>query len=168
MAKVILKNDSGFSLLEILIAIAIFAIFSTTFVAGLSYNLFDSFEMKQDTKIRELLEHKFHEVVLDPPAFGDILTKETKTFEQYPDYSYTLEVTKFVIPNMNASEEGEESEKGDAMKELEKRIFTQIKDNMEKMIWQVSVTVVHKETTRSLSMSGWLYDNEAKVEFAGF
>ena len=39
---------------------------------------------------------------------------------------------------------------------------------MEKLVWQVEVTVEDKTTEEKFSLSTWIYDDKGKVELKGF
>jgi prepilin-type N-terminal cleavage/methylation domain-containing protein len=92
-----LSNQSGFTLMEVLIAITIFALFATVFVTGQGYNLLDSGKFKDDLLLKDLAENKINEIVVNPPELRDSLTitKETKAFDSNPDYQYTIEYKNF-------------------------------------------------------------------------
>jgi hypothetical protein len=69
---------------------------------------------------------------------------------------------------------GEEAEDKNQDKEetpqaqLEKRIFKVFKDNMEKMIWQVEVSVKNKNSDSTYKLSTWLYNQNADVQIGSF
>ena len=48
-----------------------------------------------------------------------------------------------------------------------KRIFTQVTKNIEKMIWQVEIQIVHKPTEQQYTISTWIDDPKAKVKIEG-
>jgi hypothetical protein len=51
---------------------------------------------------------------------------------------------------------------------MEKRIFGIFKENMEKIIWQVEVTVKNKTNDSSFKLSRWLYNQNADVQIGTF
>lgn len=164
-------NNSGFSLIEVLIAISIFSIFTVSFVTGLGYNLLDSSSLKDEMILKDLCESKINEIITNPPELKESLTlsKETKVFEKFADYSYTIQYKKFPVPDLNkimpASDGSDES---NAQAQMNKRIFTTFKENMEKMLWQVEVSVKNKTTERSFTLSSWILNPQAEVKIGQF
>jgi prepilin-type N-terminal cleavage/methylation domain-containing protein len=53
-----LLNDQGFTLMEVMIAISIFAIFASVFVTGQGYNLLDSSSLKDEILLKDICENK--------------------------------------------------------------------------------------------------------------
>lgn len=159
-------KDGGFSLIEVLIATTIFAVFISMYVASEGYNLTDSTQMREELILKNLCTQKINELIASPPELRDSLTvsKETKNFEDFPNYSYTIEWHKLEIPDMSALyEEGEEQQN-----QFAKTIAKVVKDNMEKMVWQLKVTVKNKETDFFYSLSSWIYNTKAEVSLGGF
>ncbi len=168
-----MNNIQGFSLIEVLIAIAIFSVFSVSFVTGLGYNLVDSGSLKDEMILKDLCESKINEIVINPPEYKDSLTlsKETKSFEKFPNYTYTIQYKKIPIPDISKISGGKQddaSEENQNEAQLKKRIFKTFKENMEKMIWQVEVTVKNKSSERSFTLSAWLQNSAAEVKIDGF
>lgn len=173
--KKMLSSQKGFTLMEVMIAISIFAVFATVFVTGMGYNLMDSGKLKEDILLKDLGENKINEIITNPPTFSDslTLTKETKDVPDYSEYQTIVEYKKFFVPDMNkiTGKSGENAESGEeesAQAQMEKRIFGVFKENMEKMLWQVEVTVKNKITGESFKLSSWLYNQGADVKIGTF
>lgn len=170
----ILQNKSGFTLIEVMIAIVIFATFSTVFVTGFGYNLLDSGKLKEDIRLKDYAENKLNEITINPPAFDDslTLTKETKDVEKDTDYQTIVEYKKFTIPDMNKlqsnSDSLDESDEEKSQNQLEQKVFEIFKTNMEAMIWQVEVTVKNKLTGDTYRLSSWLLNQNAEVKIGSF
>lgn len=173
ITKKIIGNTQGFTLIEVMIAIAIFAVFASAFVTGFGYNLMDSGKIKEDILLKDLCENKINDIISNPPAFSDslTLTKETKDVEGNANYQTIVEYKKFFVPDMskinsdpNLDQTAEESQE----KQLEKRIFNVFKENMEKMIWQVEVTVKNKTSGETFTLDTWLMNNNAEVNIGSF
>lgn len=174
-AKLLKGNQSGFTLMEVMIAIAIFSVFATVFVTGLGYNLMDSGKLKEDILLKDFCENKINEIIANPPTFSDTLTltKETKDIENNTSYQTIVEYKKFFVPDMtkikgNAAADESQVEEDSQQAQLKKRIFTVFKENMEKMIWQVEVTVKNKTTEETFKLSAWLYNQNADVKIGTF
>lgn len=166
--KLNMLNQKGFTLMEVMIAIAIFSVFASAFVTGQGYNLLDSSKLKEDIRLKDLCENTINDLITNPPELRDALTltKETKDFEKFPDYKYTIEYKKLFVPDMNkiAGKEKGGDEAESKQQVLEKRIFGVFKENMEKIIWQVEVTVQNKLSKEQFKLSTWIYNQNAEVK----
>ena len=174
--KFLKGNQSGFTLMEVMIAISIFAVFATVFVTGMGYNLMDSSKLKENIMLKDLCENKINELITNPPTLTDslTLTKETKDIEGNSAYQSIVEFKKFKVPDISkitgdTSEDGaSQSEEESQEAQMQKRIFSVYKENMEKMIWQVEVTVKNKLTGESFTLSSWIYNQGADVKIGTF
>lgn len=174
--KFSIKNQAGFTLMEVMIAISIFAIFATVFVTSFGYNMLDSGKLKEDIILKDLAENKINEIITNPPVLSDnlTLTKETKDIQGFDGYQTIVEYKKFFVPDMSkitagATADGEEaSDEDQKQSEMEKRIYSVFKENMEKMLWQVEVTVKNKTSGETLKLAAWLYNQNADVKIGTF
>lgn len=161
-----IKNAKGFSLIEVLIALTIFAVFATAFISSQGSNVVDSARIDEENLIAQLCENKLSEIILNPPEFRESLTlsKETKPFEgeEVKDYEYTIEYRRLKIPNF-AKIAGESSEEGATSNSAQGKVFDLIKKNIEEMIWQISITVRNKNTDYKYTLTTWLENTAAKV-----
>jgi prepilin-type N-terminal cleavage/methylation domain-containing protein len=178
-------TEKGFSLLEVMIAITLFAFFVTAFLTSQGYNVADSALSEEQLVLQSLAERKINELILDPPKFSNVTQNliETKPFEEkdFSNYEYTLEIKRLVIPDFgqlfaqkgSASDEAKDSYEGsyfnDSQKSkrnasLEQMVFTELKRNIEKIIWQAKVTVTNKETRYSFSLSTFLTNYNEKIQ----
>lgn len=163
-----MRSQHGFSLVEVMIATAIFAVFSVAFIGGIGQNLFTSTTFKDEVIISQLAESKINELLITPPEFRESLTDaaaETKTFEDFPDFEYKVKMAKFFVPDLGKIQGAAEGEEQDPM---QARIFEQVKKNMEEILWQMSVTVKHKPSGRTFELSSWLINEKAQVNVQGF
>lgn len=168
-----IRNEKGMTLLEVMIALAIFSVFIVSYMASQGYSIKDSADLKEDIKLRELCLQVIDEKTTDPPVFREslTLTPETKKFEDNEDYSYTIVWQRIVIPDIQKIQGQDPDEldgKQDQSGALQKQIFDNVKKNLEKMIWQIEVTVKSEITGNKFLLSSWLYDEKAKVKFDGF
>ncbi len=177
-------NQQGFSLIEVLIAITLFAFFVTAFLTSQGYNVSDSQLSEEQLFLQQLCERKINELYLDPPKFQNLISglKETKTFEEsdLAGFEYTLEIKKLTIPDFAQlfgqkdamSEDGKEAYEGNYMNQsdsqrnsgLEKLVFDELKKNIEKIIWQARVTVTNKESNYSYTLSTWLTNYNERIQ----
>ncbi len=180
-----IKNQQGFSLLEVMIAITLFAFFVTAYLTGQGYNVEDSRLSEEQLVLQQLAERKINELVLDPPKFSNATAdfKETKTFEEseFKNYEYTMEIKKLTIPDFAqlfaqkgaASDDAQEANEGDYFAEgtknqrneaLEKLVFEELKKNIERVLWQARVTVTNKETKYNFTLSTFLTNHNEKIQ----
>jgi prepilin-type N-terminal cleavage/methylation domain-containing protein len=179
-----IKNQQGFSLLEVMIAITLFAFFVTAYLTSQGYNVEDSRLSEEQLLLQQLAERKINELVLDPPLFSNATadSKETKTFEEaeFKNYEYTLEIKRLIIPDFAqlfaqkdaASEDAQDSYDGNYYAEgtkaqrnqaLEKLVFEELRKNIEKIIWQARVTITNKETKYNFTLSTFLTNYNEKI-----
>jgi len=173
MAKIKEHLNSGFTLLEMMLALTVFSVFLTAFLTSQGGNLTDSINMEEETILHNLCLNKINELIIDHPKLTESLTlsKETKSFEEkgFENYQYTIEYKKLEIP-VEAMMGGGDDENADAPEQnaanklFQDKIMKQFKENMERLIWQLVVTVENKETGFSYSLSTWLDNPEAPIK----
>ncbi len=185
MAFKIISNQRGFSLLEVMIAITLFAFFITAYLTAQGYNVDDSRLSEEQLILQQLAEKKISELILNPPKFSNATANllETKTFEEkeYKNYEYTLEIKRLSVPDFAqlfaqkgaASEEAMDSYEGDYFSEgaqgqrnssIEKIVFEELRKNLEKVLWQARVTVTNKETKYKFTLSTFLTNYNERIQ----
>ena len=170
------NRQSGFSLLEVLFAIAIFTVFLSSYMINQGQNLDDSRRLQEDLILRRLAEDVINQIILDTPKLSSALTlaPETKRFEgEYEDFEYTVEYRKLEIPNLQElnAKEGEEdgqdisaaSVPSSRNANIQQRVFQEVKNNIEKILWQISITVKNRTSENSYIISTWIRNPGAKV-----
>ena len=165
------KHD-GFSLIEVMIGLAIFAVFIVTFMAAQGYNIQDSAGFRSELKLKELAMNRINELVVDPPEFAMSLTlkPDKGKFEDEEGYEWEIEYKEFKIPDyskMQGKDESEEENTG-PKEGLQKKIFENIQKNLEKMIWQARVTVINTNTQQRYSVSTWLMNDKYEATIEAF
>ena len=163
-------NSKGFTLVEVMIAMTIFALFTTAFLMSQGANIDDSSMMREDLVLHSLAKRKINEVLLDKPQFTNATEKDidSKNFEEdeYKKYKWTVEYKKLEFPNFQqltgVSEEDENPQ--DRNQAIKKMVFDKLKKNVELMLWQVQVTVTNTETDYSYTLSSWITNDEAQVD----
>lgn len=165
-----LKNKDGFTLIEVMIALAIFGVFIVAFMTGQGYNVTDSSSMRTDLKLKEFAQLKMNEIIVKPPEFkeGLTLTPEKGKFEENDQYTFEITYKRFKVPDYNKLQGREEDAEEDASSQLQKKIFETVKKNMEEIIWQVEVKVIDSITENSYAISTWLTNDKAEVKLDGF
>ena len=161
-------RDSGFTLIEIMIAIAIFAVFVVVYISGQGTNVLDSIALRENAILQRLAQNKMNEIIVEPPEFRESLTsrRDVKEFEDYPGYSYFIDMKRLELPTFEGMT-GEETQDQEQQSNnaIQKRIYNQVRDNFERILWQVEVVVSNKETERSYSLATWIIDRDAQVRF---
>ncbi len=170
-----INSNKGFSLLEIMIAMTIFAVFITAYVVAQGGNLADSTLLREEIFLRQLCEERINEILFSPPELKDSLTlsNDTKTFEKYPTYEYTVKWKKLKIPDLSkfqaksTDSDGQEDAVA-AASGIEKTLMNKLKENMEKLIWQIEVTVKNKETSFNYTASTWVMNEKYEVKIDNY
>ena len=168
-----MKNDNrGFSLIEVMIGLAIFAVFIVTFMAAQGYNIQDSATFRTEIRLRELAMNRLNQLVLDPPEFGKGLTLQPDRgkFEEEEGYAWEIEYREFKIPDYSKLRGRDEEEDPGAGPQdgLQKKIFENIQKNLEKMIWQARITVINEATEQRYSVSTWLMNEKYEAQIEAF
>lgn len=178
-------DNKGFSLLEVMIAITLFAFFVTAYLTSQGYNVEDSRLSEEQLILQHLAERKINELILDPPKFSNATANlvETKTFEEseFKNYEYKLEIKRLTIPDFaqlfaqkdGTTQEARDSYDGDYFSEgakgqrnsnLEKMVFEELRKNIEKILWQARVTVTNKETKYNYTLSTFLTNYNERIQ----
>ena len=163
--------ECGISLLELMMAMAITAIFGVALLSGIGGNVFRSEEMRAELKVIELAEMKVNELILAPPVFKENLLsefEEEKEFKEYPNYTYSIKLHPFMLADyLSALGQGPDSEEYEDQGVAYRKIFNLVSKNVQKMIWQLEITVTHTVSKHSYSLSTLLYDRDASIEWDG-
>ncbi len=174
-------TEEGFTLIEVMIALTLFGIFISAFFVSQGYNISDSVLNEEQLRLQMLTENKMNEILINRPKFTNAMVdlKDTKTFEEeaFSDYEYTIEWKKLKVPDFNkifnAQAEGDESESkyfdedtqnNQRNSGFEKVIFDKLKENLEKVIWQVRITSRNKKTKYSYALSRWITNYDEPIQ----
>jgi len=165
------RDNRGFALIEVMIALFIFAIFMAVFATTQGYNLSDSSHMREEILLEEIAESELNKLMLDPPKVFNLgMTLgggDTKPVENYEGYERTIKWFEFKVPDYNKlqGKEDNDSDTGDSI--YKKKMFEEIKKNLEKLIWQVEITIKNKDTGFTYTLSTFVMDHKAKVKIRG-
>lgn len=170
MDKRLIKSHSGFSLIEVMIAVTIFGVFITAFITSQTGNISNSIQMKESIVLLRLCENKMNEAILDPPKFTNLTAKQktTKSFttEGYKHYKYTIEYKNVEFPEFSQltgqTEDEARAQGNDAL--IKKTLFKKLKENIEKIIWQVRVEVENTETSEKYELTSWVENTNAELD----
>ena len=171
MAKKLIYNQSGFTLLEVLIALAIFGFFAGATYVSQADNIHLSMISRKDLTMHNLAELKMNETLIGKKDFTNATENDPDTgafeVEGYEDYKYIVEITKLEFPDLaqitGKANEEDGASKDDSQSNLQKMIFENLKKNIEEMIWQVSVTVTSPDDEK-YSLHSWINKSNAKLD----
>lgn len=161
-------NPKGFTLIEVMIALAIFAVFVVSFMIAQGYNVTDSSRMRSELKIKEFLSLKVNQIINKPPELKESLTlrPDTGKFEEDDNFKFEVTYKQFKVPDYDKLQGNEEaSEETDG---IEKKIFENVSKNLTTLLWQVDVKVIDDLTGNSMSMSTWIINSKAEVVLEAF
>lgn len=161
-----IKNQKGFSLLEVVVALSIFAVFATVFVQSQGTQVNISMGFQEELKMRNLAQQLVNEIIMTPPELTEsiFISSESKTFENDPNYSYNISWNKFTLPDFSKLKTGNEAQ---GQTGIEQRIAEKVRENMEKLVFQLEITVINKQTNYSHTVMTWLYNDRAVLELNG-
>ena len=158
-----------------MIALAIFAVFIVSFIAGHGYNIQDSTSMRTELQLKEYALEKINEIITSPPELKESLTlkPETGKFERNEVIKWEVTYKTFEMPDFDkilgndpdSEEGGDEDPEGAA---VQKKILEVASKNLKELIWQVEVKVIDTNTDNAQVISTWLYNDKAKVKVEGF
>ncbi|MDA8793847.1 hypothetical protein N9N67_11415, partial [Bacteriovoracaceae bacterium] len=160
--------------LEVLVAVMLFMVFILAFYSSQGYNINDSRILEEDLRMNELATNILNQTTLNPPNFGNSY-KQTKTFEEkeFSNYSYTVEMEKLELPDLaklipspeeDSSASAEDAEFAADVNALQKMVLEKVKTNVERIIWQIRITITHKVDKTNYSLSTWITNPNEKVE----
>ncbi len=171
MVRKITNNSNGFSLIEVMIALAIFAVYSVGIIFTQSANIDSSVRLKSDLITQNLAILKMNESLVDIKKFTNATEKDTDSgnfdIEGFKQYKFLVEYKKNKFPDFSAligksDEEGESAP--DQQSAVKKAIFEKLKTNMETMLWQIRVTVTNPETKTSTELTSWVTNRDAQID----
>ncbi len=168
-------NNKAMTLIEVLIALAIFSTFIMAFMSGQGSNINSSMRFKEELRLKDIAEVILNEQMIEPPEVkvtaGDVKidpvsSRKFKTFEDDEQYEYAVNTYKIMIPDFDkivgASEEQSEEDKQNSG--TQKLIYNKFKENMEKLVFQILITVRHKSSGQVYDLSTWFYqDGEVQL-----
>jgi prepilin-type N-terminal cleavage/methylation domain-containing protein len=177
-----IKNQNGFTLLEVMISLTLFGVFIAAYFLTQGFNISDSRLNQEQLILQMLAERQINDIVIKREKLTNAMVdlKETKPFEEkeYSDYEWTIEYKKLKVPDFSKiltpgsgdAESGGETEELDANEKANQKnsfnqvIFDRFKDNLERIIWQVRITVKNKQTKYSFALSRWIINYDEPVQ----
>ena len=170
MVERVANSEKGFSLIEVMIALSIFAVYSVAMITTQSSNIDGSIRLKDDLVLHNLAQMKMNEVLIDVKKFTNATESDPDTgsfeIEGFKEYKFKVEYKKNEFPNFDQLMGQSEDDGGgqDQTSAIKKVIFDKLKKNVELMLWQVRVTVTHPLTGAEYDLSSWITDKEAKLD----
>lgn len=168
MAKRI--NQKGFTLLEVLFALAIFGVFLVGISDTISYNVSSSIRIREDINLSNLAELKMNQVMLDRKDFTNATENDVDSgnfeIEGMEKYKYEVRIRKTEFPDLSEilGQDNEEDNNQRGIDPVTKIIFTKLKNNLEEMIWQVNVKIINTETNYSYELNSWINKSNPRLD----
>ncbi len=162
--KTLSKSD-GFTLTEVMVALAIFSAFMSAYVVTQGYNFLDSISFQEELELKKFALLKINDIVENPPEFNDglVLQDETGEFDQNSNFTYKITYKRF--PDISKFiEYGLDQNKGQSNDPYQKKVANIFRKNLNEYVWQISIEVIDKTTLRTFSISRFLYNYEAKFK----
>ena len=169
-----MTEQKGFTLLEIMIAMTIFSFFVTAYVVSQGNNLADSSNMRFEYEMKNLLEQEVNQLIINPPEFTPSLLLSTendyKTIENFEAYEIRIQWFEFKLPDLSQLSGGqsEDQSTNNAQESIQTKIFNNVSKNLQALLWQLRVTIRHKETQKFMDSTTWLLNQKARVKIEGF
>lgn len=165
----IIKSQAGFSLVEVIMAFTLFSVFITAFMVSQGGNITRSTIMQEDLILHNLCERKLNEQLVDLPKFTNATKNDVKTgnFKQEgrKHYKYKIEFIPLELPSLKdvllPKEEDAQEGQNDKIKAM---IYEKLQKNLEKIVWQLKVTVTNSETKYSYELATWVTDINAEMD----
>lgn len=147
-------KQSGFTLLEVLIALIILASGVMLLAQSWSSSYNRIRKTQKNVEIAALLERKLAEIDMKyrGKSIDSIPETEADEFEGFPEYSWKLQSKKFEMPDLTAILIGREGGVDQMMSQLMK----QFSDHLSASIKEVKVTVVYKVKEKEFEYSATL------------
>ena len=165
-----INKQAGFSLVEVLIALTLFAITSAILSVTVTTNLNSSRLGRMDSKLHNLAEFKMNEVLISNREFTSATntSEETGNFEieGFKEYRYKVQIRKMELPDLAAimgQTEDEANRIETQETQVRKRVFAILKKNLEEMIWQVKVEVTSPEDDY-YELTSWVDKGNAQID----
>lgn len=180
MAKKLISSQSGFTIIEVLVALTIFAIFATTMTLTQTTNKDRSTRMADDLEIHNLAVMKMNEALLRVNQFTNATenSPETGQFKipGYEKYKFIIQYQRNEFPDfagLIGQPEGD-NRAVDPNAAIKKVIFEKMRQNVQQMLWQIKVTV--EDTTpvenkegktvpnRKYELNSWVTNDNAQID----
>ena len=165
---------SGFTLLEIMIAMTVFSFFVTAYVVSQGNNLADSSNMRFEYEMKNILEQEVNQIIVNPPEFSPSLLLSTEndyqTIEDFNEFETRVQWFEFKLPDLSqlSGQSGGDETTNNSAETIQTKIFNNVSKNMQALLWQLKVTIRHKESKREMDATTWLLNPKAKVKLEGF
>lgn len=172
MAKRLIQSESGFTIIEVLVALTIFAVFATSMTLTQVANKDRSMRMASDLEVHNLAQMKMNEVLIQRHNFTNATESSPETgsieIEGFEHYKYSIEFKKNEFPDFSGliGQSEEEANQVDPNASIKKVIFEKMKKNVEEMMWQVKVTIINTQLDKDpgYELNSWINKANAKVD----
>jgi prepilin-type N-terminal cleavage/methylation domain-containing protein len=162
------KFQAGFTLMEVLAAVVIFALFFLGFSLSLFSSKRNSEDLQYETVLMEIAENKINTILISPPNLNDSLTlsvkKEDIEDKELSDYYLTVEWKKLVLPNISDMMKLQNADSTNTgTTSSSQTVFQKVQEALNNAIWQVQVVSYHKPSGLSYVLSSWIKNKDKKI-----
>jgi len=170
MVKRLINAQSGFSILEVMVALAIFGAYATVMILTQVSNTDRSMNMAKDLKLHTLAQMKMNEVLIRKNEFTNASENDVETgnieIEGLEYFKFQVEFKRNEFPDFSAlmGQTDEQVAEADPNAGIKKLIFDKMKKNVEEMIWQVKVTIINTQDSTSYELNSWVNKDNAKLD----
>lgn len=157
--------SKGMSLLEIMLALTLFAIFAVFFIGTQQFQVKRAMNARNKIDLLYLCDLKFKETLFNPKNISSMVLVDTTpdttegTFEEpYQEYTYKIAYYKFFFPPIEELQGMPNGESGAPLEidTVSAKILKTTKELLEKNMVQLKVSVIHEKTKRTTSLETWL------------
>ncbi|OFZ17927.1 MAG: hypothetical protein A2X94_12875 [Bdellovibrionales bacterium GWB1_55_8] len=149
-----MKNESGFTLLETLIAMAIMLVAFTAILSVQSASINASDRARQMNVVAMLAKNRMieYEHEFEGKTFDEFKKKDAGQFKSpYEDYRWETEIKEIEFPNLNLSSGGNKEESGggddSASSDTASQMTKLVTNHLSKAVREATVTVFWKKGT---------------------
>lgn len=172
-----LSSDSGFTLLEVMIALAIMLVSFSAILAIQSSSMNSALRSRQTHEVSMLARSAMAqtEVEIAGKKFDDLSPEASGQFDDpYQDYTWTRKIAEVKLPNLSgiakaaqqaeggSSAQSEEEEKNGALLEQMTKVITNF---LSKAVRQVTITISWQRGTRKQTYEVAMYWVDLNSDF---
>lgn len=164
------RNQAGFTLLEVIIAMAIMVLAFTAILAVQSGSLQATIKSRQLNVVAMLARNRMvdAELQIQGKTFDEVQKEQQGTFEApYQDYRWKQEIKEIEFPSMNLGKASSTDSGGEGVDALSERLYKLFGQYLSQALRLVNVTIYYKrgKTEGSFTVSTYWVDLNSEFKF---